>query len=179
MASEINSSLSSFIRTIPDYPKLGTNFYDITTLLCNGEAFGSAVDGIVDYVKELDFDLIVAIEARGFIFGGAVAHKLSKGFVPIRKRGKLPGVTVSMAYDLEYGTDQMEIHADAFNRGTRIVLVDDLIATGGTSIAAIKLLQGLEAIVVAACFVIDLPKFGGRQKIENLGVPTSTLVSFV
>jgi adenine phosphoribosyltransferase len=104
---------------------------------------------------------------------------LSTGFVPIRKRGKLPGVTVSMAYDLEYGTDQMEIHAVAFIRGTRIVLVDDLIATGGTSIAAIKLLQGLKAIVVAACFVIDLPEFGRRQKIENLGVPTSTLVSFV
>ena len=123
-------------------------------------------------------DKVAGIEARGFIIGGAVAHQVSAGFVPIRKKGKLPHQTVRMAYALEYGTDEMEIHVDAIGKGERVVLVDDLIATGGTAEGAVKLLRQIGAEIVAACFVIDLPDLGGRAKLEQLGVPVRTLIAF-
>ncbi|MBD1547235.1 adenine phosphoribosyltransferase [Roseibium aggregatum] len=166
------------IRTIPDYPKEGILFRDITTLLGNAKAFRRAVDALVQPWAGSKVDQIAGIEARGFILGGAVAHQLSAGFVPIRKKGKLPHETVSVAYSLEYGLDEMEMHKDAITPGDKVILVDDLIATGGTAEAACKLLQSMGAEIVAACFIIDLPDIGGRQKIEALGVPVRTLVEF-
>ncbi|MBI1868285.1 MAG: adenine phosphoribosyltransferase [Methylocystis sp.] len=170
--------LASAIRTIPDYPKKGIIFRDITTLLGNARAFRRAVDELVNPWAGTKIDKVAGMEARGFILGGAVAHQLSAGFVPIRKKGKLPHTTVSIAYSLEYGVDEMEMHEDAVDKGERVILVDDLIATGGTAEGAVKLLQKIGANVVAACFVIDLPDLGGAAKIEALGVPVRTLVSF-
>src|SRR6218665_2607095 len=163
-------NLADTIRAIPDYPKPGIIFRDITTLLGNARAFRRAVDELVQPFAGLKIAKIAGIEARGFILGGAVAHQLSAGFVPVRKKGKLPHETVSMTYELEYGTDEIEVHKDAVSPGERVLLVDDLIATGGTAEGAVKLLSGLGAEVVAACFIIDLPDLGGRKKLENLGV---------
>lgn len=171
-------SLRDAIRTIPDYPKPGVQFRDISTLLGNPRAFRRAVDELVQPYAGEAIAKVAGIEARGFILGGAIAHQLSCGFVPIRKKGKLPHEKVSIAYALEYGTDEMEIHVDAVAPGEKVILVDDLIATGGTASAAVQLLQRLGANVVAACFVIDLPELGGRAKIEKLGVPVRTLVAF-
>jgi adenine phosphoribosyltransferase len=170
--------LRDAIRTISDYPKPGVAFRDISTLLGNPRAFRRAVDELVQPFAGARIDKVAGVEARGFILGGAMAHQLSCGFVPIRKKGKLPHRTVSIAYALEYGTDAMEIHVDAVSPGEKVILVDDLIATGGTATAAVQLLQRLGAEVVAACFVIDLPDLGGRVKIEALGVPVRTLVAF-
>ncbi|WP_284177839.1 adenine phosphoribosyltransferase [Rhabdaerophilum sp. SD176] len=170
--------LRNTIRTIPDYPKPGIQFRDISTLLGNPRAFRRAVDELVQPYAGARVDKVAGIEARGFILGGAVAHQLSCGFVPIRKKGKLPHRTVSISYALEYGTDEMEIHLDAVAPGEKVILVDDLIATGGTATAAVQLLQKIGAEVEAACFVIDLPELGGRAKIEALGVPVRTLVAF-
>ncbi len=170
--------LRAAIRTIPDYPKEGILFRDITTLLGDARAFRKAVDELVQPWAGAKIEKVAGMEARGFILGGAVAHQLSSGFIPIRKKGKLPHETVSVAYELEYGTDEMEMHVDAVARGERVILVDDLIATGGTAAGAIRLLQKMGAEVVAACFVIDLPDLGGAKKIETLGVPVRTLVSF-
>ncbi|HRY05186.1 MAG TPA: adenine phosphoribosyltransferase, partial [Beijerinckiaceae bacterium] len=161
-----------------DYPKPGIMFRDITTLLGDARAFRRAVDELVHPWAGGRIDKVAGMEARGFILGGAVAHQLSAGFVPIRKKGKLPHAKVSIAYSLEYGIDEMEMHEDAVAKGERVILVDDLIATGGTAEGAIKLLQKIGANVVAACFVIDLPDLGGAQKIRDLGVPVRTLVSF-
>ncbi len=172
------SDLESAIRTIPDYPRQGIIFRDITTLLGNPRAFRRAVDELVHPWAGSKIDKIAGIEARGFIIGGAVAHQLSAGFVPIRKRGKLPHETVRIAYSLEYGLDEMEMHRDAIRPGEKVILVDDLIATGGTAEAAVKLLKEIGADVVAAIFVIDLPDLGGSRKIEALGVPVRTLVEF-
>jgi adenine phosphoribosyltransferase len=170
--------LIAAIRTIPDYPTDGILFRDITTLLGDARAFRRAVDALVQPWAGSKVDQIAGIEARGFILGGAVAHQLSAGFVPIRKKGKLPHDTVRIAYSLEYGLDEMEMHKDAIRPGDKVILVDDLIATGGTAEAACKLLQSMEAEIVAACFIIDLPDLGGRQKIEALNVPVRTLVEF-
>ncbi len=170
--------LASAIRAIPDYPKPGIVFRDITTLLGDARAFRRTVDELVQPFAGLKIAKIAGIEARGFILGGAVAHQLSAGFVPVRKKGKLPHKTVSVTYQLEYGTDEIEVHADAVSRGERVLLVDDLIATGGTAEGAVKLLTGLGAEVVAACFIVDLPDLGGADKIRKLGVPVRTLVSF-
>ncbi len=170
--------LKDAIRTIPDYPKPGIMFRDITTLLGNARAFRRAVDELVQPYAGTKVDKIAGIEARGFILGGAVAHQLSAGFVPIRKKGKLPHAVVSIAYSLEYGIDEMEMHEDAVQRGERVILVDDLIATGGTATAAVQLLQRIGAEVVAACFVIDLPELGGADKLRALGVPVRTLIGF-
>jgi adenine phosphoribosyltransferase len=170
--------LESAIRTIPDYPKSGILFRDITTLLGDPRAFRRTVDELVHPWAGSKIDKVAGIEARGFIIGGAVAHQLSAGFVPIRKRGKLPHETVRIAYSLEYGLDEMEMHRDAIRPGERTILVDDLIATGGTAEAATKLLQEIGADVVAAVFVIDLPDLGGKAKLERLGVPVRTLVEF-
>ncbi|MFE1602606.1 adenine phosphoribosyltransferase [Methylobacterium sp. ID0610] len=172
------TALKDAIRTIPDYPKPGIMFRDITTLLGDPGAFRRAVDTLVHPFAGGRIDQVAGIEARGFILGGAVAHQLSSGFVPIRKKGKLPHTTVSIAYALEYGTDEMEIHSDAVKPGDRVVLVDDLIATGGTATAAVNLLRQIGAEVVAACFVIDLPELGGAAKLRALDVPVWTLVEF-
>lgn len=170
--------LKDAIRTIPDYPKAGIQFRDITTLLGNAQAFRRAVDELVQPWAGLKIDKVAGMEARGFILGGAVAHQLSAGFVPIRKKGKLPWAKVSIAYSLEYGLDEMEMHQDAVTPGERVILVDDLIATGGTAEGAVKLLKQIGADVVAACFVIDLPELGGAKKIRDLGVSVRTLMSF-
>jgi adenine phosphoribosyltransferase len=170
--------LKDTIRTIPDYPKQGIMFRDITTLLGDARAFRRAIDELVQPFAGTKIDKVAGIEARGFILGGAVAHQLSAGFVPIRKKGKLPYTKVSIAYSLEYGQDEMEMHADAVTPGERVILVDDLIATGGTAEGAAGLLKKIGADVVAACFVIDLPDLGGAKKIKAMGVPVRTLMSF-
>jgi adenine phosphoribosyltransferase len=178
MESTLKQTLVDSIRNIPDYPKPGIMFRDITTLLGNARAFRRAVDELVHPYAGGKVDKIAGIEARGFIIGGAMAHQLSAGFVPIRKKGKLPHDTVRIAYSLEYGLDEMEMHRDAITPGEKVLLVDDLIATGGTAEAAVKLLQQLGAEIVAACFVIDLPELGGRKKLEALGVKVRTLIDF-
>jgi adenine phosphoribosyltransferase len=172
------TDLKAIIRTIPDYPKPGIMFRDITTLLGDARSFRRAVDELVQPFAGQKIDQIAGMEARGFILGGAVAHQLSAGFIPIRKKGKLPHVTVSVAYSLEYGVDEMEMHRDAVKPGEKVLLVDDLIATGGTAEGAVKLLRQMGADIVAACFVIDLPELGGAQKIRDLGVPVRSLVTF-
>ncbi|MFP3544747.1 adenine phosphoribosyltransferase [Rhizobium sp. SIMBA_035] len=176
--NNIASELAASIRSIADYPKPGIIFRDITTLLGNPRAFRRAVDELVQPYAGLKVDKIAGMEARGFILGGAVAHQLSAGFVPIRKKGKLPHETVRIAYSLEYGVDEMEMHRDAVQPGEKVILVDDLIATGGTAVGATKLLRQIGAEVVGACFVIDLPDLGGRKKLEELGVDVHTLVEF-
>jgi len=166
------------IRAIPDYPKPGITFRDITTLLGDAHAFRAVVDQLVEPWAKAGIDRVAGIEARGFILGGAVAHQLSAGFVPIRKKGKLPHATVRVAYSLEYGLDEIEMHRDAVRPGERILLVDDLIATGGTAAAAVQLLRSLGAAVLAACFVVDLPELGGAARLARLEVPVRCLVSF-
>lgn len=178
MSTPLARTLQDAIRTIPDYPKPGIQFRDITTLLGDAWAFRRTVDELVQPWAGAKTDKVAGIEARGFILGGAVAHQLSAGFVPVRKRGKLPHETVRIAYSLEYGLDEMEIHRDALRPGERVILVDDLIATGGTAEAAVKLLRQLGAEVVAAVFVIDLPDLGGAARIRALDVPVRTLVGF-
>src|SRR6187399_456844 len=170
--------LKATVRTIPDYPKKGILFRDITTLMGEPRAFRRAVDELIHPWAGTKIDKVAGIEARGFILGGAVAHQVSAGFVPIRKKGKLPHKRVSVTYMLEYGADEIEVHADALVAGERVVLVDDLVATGGTAEAAVKLLRQLGAEVLAACFVIDLPELGGADKLRKLDVPVRTLVSF-
>jgi adenine phosphoribosyltransferase len=172
------NDLAASIRTIPDYPKPGVLFRDITTLLGDARAFRRAVDELVQPWAGTKVDKVAGIEARGFILGGAVAHQLSAGFVPVRKKGKLPHVTVSIAYSLEYGIDEMEMHEDAVKPGERVILVDDLVATGGTAVGAVQLLRRLGADIVAACFVIDLPDLGGAKKLADLGVSVRSLISF-
>src|SRR6185437_6048325 len=171
----LDNDLRASIRSIPDYPKPGIIFRDITTLLGDARAFRRAVDELVQPWAGMKIDKVAGIEARGFILGGAVAHQVSAGFVPIRKKGKLPHKRVSIAYALEYGEDMIEMHADALVAGERVVLVDDLIATGGTAEAAVKLLRQLDANVLAACFVIDLPELGGADKLRKMNVPVRTL----
>ncbi len=171
-------NLKDAVRTIPDYPKPGVMFRDITTLLGDARAFRRAVDELVQPWAGTKIDKVAGMEARGFILGGAVAHQLSAGFVPIRKKGKLPHAKVSIAYSLEYGLDEMEMHEDAVAKGERVILVDDLIATGGTAEGAVKLLRRLGADIVAACFVIDLPELGGADRLRALDVPVRTLIAF-
>ena len=178
MDKPLITDLRSVIRSIPDYPKPGIVFRDITTLLGDARAFRRAVDALVNPYAGGKADKVAGIEARGFILGGAVAHQLSAGFVPIRKKGKLPYETVRVAYSLEYGLDEMEMHKDGISPGEKVILVDDLIATGGTAEAAVKLLRQIGADILAACFVIDLPDLGGRARLEALGVPVRTLIGF-
>lgn len=173
-----SKTVEDYIRTIPDFPHEGILFRDVTTLFLDPRGFRLAIDQLLAPFVGQRIDKVAGLEARGFILGGAVAHQLSTGFVPIRKKGKLPHETVRIAYSLEYGVDEMEMHKDAVKQGERVILVDDLIATGGTAEGAVKLLQQMGAEVVAACFVIDLPDLGGRSKIEALGVPVQTLIEF-
>ena len=178
MKTTLEDTLLGSIRTIPDYPKPGILFRDITTLLGDARAFRRAVDELVHPYSGTGVSKITGIEARGFILGGAMAHQLSCGFIPIRKKGKLPHTTVRVAYSLEYGVDEMEMHTDAVQPGEKVILIDDLIATGGTAEGATKLLKQMGADIIAACFVIDLPDLGGRRKLEALGVNVRTLIAF-
>jgi adenine phosphoribosyltransferase len=166
------------IRTIPDHPRPGILFRDITTLLLDPQGLRAAVDELMLPFLGTPIDLVAGIEARGFILGGAVAHELGKGFVPVRKKGKLPHKTIGQAYHLEYGIDAVEIHADAIAAGQKVLLIDDLIATGGTAEAAIELVKRSGGELVAAAFIIDLPDLGGSEKLRQRGVSVHTLVSF-
>jgi len=177
-AGAIAMNIKDAIRTIPDHPKPGIMFRDITTLLGNARAFRTVVDQLVQPYAGIRIDKVVGIEARGFILGGAVAHQLSVGFVPVRKKGKLPWTTVAQDYDLEYGTDTMEVHADAFRPGEQVLIVDDLIATGGTAIAAVKLIEKLNAKPIGASFVVDLPELGGFARLAALGLRVEALCAF-
>ena len=178
MDPTLSKQLENAIRSIPDYPKKGVIFRDITTLLGDARAFRASVDALVEPYVDAGISQVAGIEARGFILGGAMAHRLDCGFVPIRKKGNLPHDTISVAYQLEYGEDHLELHKDALIPGEKVLLVDDLIATGGTGEAAIKLLRQLKADVIAACFIIDLPDLGGVNRIAALNVPVRTLVEF-
>ena len=170
--------LAAHVRAIPDHPKPGILFRDITTLLGDAAALRQAVDRLVEACVGLKVDKVAGIEARGFILGGAVAHQLGAGFIPLRKKGKLPHRTISVEYALEYGVDSMEMHQDACAAGERIVLIDDLIATGGTALAALALLGQTGAAVVAAGFVVDLPDLGGAAALRARGVPVTALIDF-
>ncbi len=174
----LENDLKAAIRAIPDYPKPGIIFRDITTLLGSARASRRPVDELVQPWAGAKIDKIAGIEARGFIIGGAIAHQLSAGFVPIRKKGKLPHKSVRIAYSLEYGIDEMEMHEDAITKGERVILVDDLIATGGTATAAVKLLRQMGADVASAVFMVDLPELGGADKLRAMDVNVRTLVSF-
>ena len=159
----------SIIRDIPDYPKKGIVFKDITTLLKDSSAFQEVINVFYEKLKNEKIDKVIGIESRGFIFGAPLAYKLNVGFVPIRKKGKLPGETISINYDLEYGTDQIEMHTDALQKGERVILIDDLIATGGTALAAIELINKMEAEIIENLFLIDLTFLGGSQSIKEIG----------
>ena len=170
--------LKQSIRTIPDYPKPGIMFRDITTLLSNPEAFSQATDKFTHRYKDMKIDFVAGIESRGFIFGAALALKLNKGFIPIRKKGKLPGETFSVSYELEYGSDELEIHKNSFPANSKILLIDDLLATGGTAIAASQLIEKAGGYVIEAAFVVDLPDLGGKNKLEKNHIKCFTLVEF-
>ncbi len=171
-------NLKDLIRTIPDYPKDGVMFRDITTLMQHPAGFRRTVDELVHPFAGGDINRIAGIEARGFILGGAVAHQLSIGFIAVRKKGKLPWQTISVEYELEYGTDELEIHIDSIEKGDRILIIDDLIATGGTAIATTQLVREAGGEVVGASFIVDLPDLGGRKRLEEMGVPVRCLMEF-
>ena len=170
--------LKSLVRTIPDFPKPGIQFRDITTLLIDGGGFAAAVERLVALARPFGADLIAGIEARGFIFSGPVAVALGAGLLPVRKPGKLPGPRIGIDYALEYGTDRLEIHEGACLPGHRVILIDDLIATGGTALATIELLRQSGAEVPAALFAIDLPELGGAELLRRAGVEAHALMSF-
>src|SRR4030081_977614 len=178
MNPDLEHDLKATVRTIPDYPKPGILFRDITTLLGDARSFRRAVDELVQPWAGNKIDKVAGIEARGFIIGGAVAHQVSAGFVPIRKKGKLPHTTVRIAYSLEYGLDELEMHADALHPGEREILDDALTPAGGTAEGAVKLMRQIGANVVAACFIVDLPDLGGAAKLRAMDVPVRTLLSF-
>jgi len=170
--------LKDLIRTIPDYPKPGITFRDVTTLLRDAEGFERTVIAMARPFRTQHVDAVAGIEARGFILGGAIADRLGCGFVPIRKKGKLPWRTIGQEYTLEYGVDAIEIHEDAIKAGERILLVDDLIATGGTAEAAVKLIRRSGGTVIGATFVIDLPEIGGMAKLTAHGIPGHAVMAF-
>ena len=171
-------TVKDYIRSIYDFPHEGIIFRDVTTLFADARGFRMAVDQILHDYAGQKIDKVVGLEARGFILGGAVAHQLSVGFVPIRKKGKLPGTVISEAYQLEYGEAVMEIHDDALRPGERVLIVDDLLATGGTAEAGITLCRRLGAEVIGCAFVIDLPELGGRKRLEAMGIPVHALTEF-
>ena len=162
--------LKAHIRSIPDFPKPGILFYDITTLLKDKLGFARLIDSLSEYYLNQDVDVVMGIEARGFIFGPALAYRLNAGFVPVRKPKKLPAETVRWTYDLEYGSDTLELHKDAIRPGQRVVIVDDLLATGGTALASLKLAQSLGGEIVGFAFVVELDKLGGRSKLAPYDV---------
>ncbi len=170
--------LKEHIRTIPDFPEKGVMFRDVTPLFAHVEAFDAACGRLADAFRAHRVDMIAGIEARGFILGGAIARELGLGFAPARKKGKLPWRTISAEYALEYGTATLEMHEDALEAGARVGVVDDLIATGGTGLAAIELSRRLGAEVVAFGAVIDLPELGGAKRIRDAGAPVTTLIAY-
>ena len=171
-------TIKSHIRTIPHYPKQGVMYRDITTLLKNSVGFRAAINELVNRYSGAKIDMVVAVEARGFIIGAALAFQLGVGFVPVRKKGKLPAETIGHDYELEYGTDRIEMHVDAISKGDCVLLVDDLIATGGTAEAACKLVENMGGKIVECCFVVDLPDLGGRKRLEENGQKVFALCEF-
>jgi len=171
-------AIKSKIRTVPHYPKQGIMFRDITTLLKDPAGFHATVDDLAQRYKDMKIDKIAGIESRGFILGAPLAYAMGKGFVPIRKKGKLPAETIGHDYELEYGTDRIEIHTDAIQKGEKVLLVDDLIATGGTAEAACKLIEKIGGQIVECCFIIDLPDIGGRARLKRLGHKVFALCEF-
>jgi adenine phosphoribosyltransferase len=171
-------TVKDYIRTIPDFPHAGILFRDVTTLFADARGFRMAIDQLLTPYAGLRIDRVAGLEARGFILGGAVAHQLSTGFVPIRKKGKLPARTIAQSYQLEYGEAVVELHDDALQPGEKVLLVDDLLATGGTAEAGIRLIERLGAEVVGCAFVVDLPDLGGRKKLEALGMEVHALCAF-
>jgi adenine phosphoribosyltransferase len=171
-------TIKSRIRTVPHYPKQGVMFRDITTLLKDPVGFRVTINEFVKRYEGVKIDKIAAIESRGFVIGAPLAYQLGLGLVPIRKKGKLPAATVGHDYDLEYGTDRIEIHVDAIDKGDRVLLVDDLLATGGTAEAAVKLIESMGGIVVECCFVIDLPDLGGNKRLTAHGKKVFALCEF-
>jgi adenine phosphoribosyltransferase len=171
-------SIKSKIRTIENYPIKGVMFRDITTLLKDPEGLRDSINKLVDRYKDLNIDKIAAIESRGFIIGAPLAYLLNVGLVLIRKPGKLPAETIDQDYKLEYGTDRIEVHVDAIEKGEKILIVDDLIATGGTAEATVRLVQKMKGDIVECCFIIDLPDIGGRDRLENMGQKVFTLCEF-
>ncbi|ODT61368.1 MULTISPECIES: adenine phosphoribosyltransferase [Paracoccus] len=174
----MSRTVKDYVRSIHDFPHEGIIFRDVTTLFADARGFRMAVDQILHAYAGTRIDKVVGLEARGFILGGAVAHQLSTGFVPIRKKGKLPGTVISEAYLLEYGEAIMEIHDDALRPGEKVLIVDDLLATGGTAAAAITLCRRLGAEVIGCAFVIDLPELGGRKVLEGMDMPVHALCDF-
>ena len=170
--------IADYIRTIADFPEPGVQYRDITTLLGNAEGLSKAVDAIAAAHADMGITSIVGIEARGFIFGTAVAYKLGLGFVPLRKPGKLPGEVITMSYKLEYGEDQLQLHTDALSSRDKVLLIDDLIATGGTAEAATKLIGQTGATLGACCFVVDLPDLGGMRRLRDMGIHCTALCEF-
>ena len=171
-------ALKSLVRTIRDFPKPGIEFRDISTLLSDGAGFSAAIDAMTSIARPLNPDRIIAIDARGFLFGAPVAVALGAGVIPARKKGKLPGATLGVDYALEYGTDRLELHVGAVLPGHRALIVDDLIATGGTALACVNLLREAGAEVVGALFAIDLPDLGGADRLREAGIPVSSLMAF-
>lgn len=169
---------TQFIRTIPDYPKPGIQFRDITTLLKDPAGFKACIDSLIERYRGQPIDKIVGIESRGFMFAAPLAYALGIGFIPVRKPGKLPGKTTGHDYALEYGTDRIEIHDDAIASGERVLIIDDLLATGGTAEAAVTLVQKMGGTVVECAFLVDLPDIGGRQRLEKMGLPVFALCEF-
>ena len=170
--------LTDYIRTIPDFPVPGVQFRDVTTLFAEPQAFRRAVDELAAPYRDDGVDVVVAMDARGFILGGAIAYNLGLPFVPIRKKGKLPGRTIVEAYSLEYGDAIIEIHDDAFQAGARVLLIDDLLATGGTAVAGVRLIERLGGHIVAASFVVNLPDLGGEKRLRDMGIEVHTLCAF-
>lgn len=170
--------LKSKIRTVKDWPKKGIMFRDITTLIKNYEAFKMSVDDFVEHYKDKKIDYILGVESRGFIIGAVVAHKLGVGFIPVRKKGKLPSETISVQYELEYGKAELEIHKDSLEKDNRVVIFDDLLATGGTIIAASKLVKSLGAEIVECAFIVNLPDLKGEEKLKEFGLKYYSQVEF-
>ena len=170
--------VKSKIRTVPNWPKQGVMFRDITTLLKDKEGYNHMIKLLVERYKDMEIDVIAGIESRGFITGAVLAHRLGIGFVPIRKPGKLPAETVSEEYELEYGKDKIEIHKDAIPEGSKVLLVDDLVATSGTAVAAANLIKNLGGEIVECSFIVELPDLGGREKLEKKGLKVFSLVQF-
>lgn len=175
---ESRMPIKSRIRTVPHYPKHGVMFRDITTLFKDPVGFRVTINELVNRYTGVKIDRVAGIEARGFIVGSALAFQLGVGFIPIRKKGKLPAETVGHDYELEYGTDRIEMHVDAISQGDQVLLVDDLIATGGTAVAACDLIESMGGKIVECCFVIDLPDLGGRARLEKLGHKVFSLCDF-
>ncbi|OWU86444.1 adenine phosphoribosyltransferase [Oceanicola sp. 22II-s10i] len=172
------SDVRTYIRTIPDFPHEGIMFRDVTTLFGDPRGFRLSIDGLIHAFKDKTIDKVAGLEARGFILGGAVAHQLGVGFVPLRKAGKLPGLTIGERYALEYGEATLEVHEDAVLPGEKVLIVDDLIATGGTAVAAIRLIERLGGNIVGCGFVVDLPDVGGMKKLTKMGINAKALCSF-